>query len=119
MGVIDKEGYIWHRGRLKRFVKIGGEMVSLVKTESVLEELLPDGVRCCVVEIPDSKKGARLIAAVTQEVDEKEMRKKLSNDLPQINIPSKFLVFEELPKMGSGKMDFRSITDMVKKRVAE
>ena len=119
MGVIDKEGYIWHRGRLKRFVKIGGEMVSLVKTESVLEELLPDGVSCCVVEIPDFKKGARLIAAVTQEVDEKEMRKKLSNDLPQINIPSKFLVFEELPKMGSGKMDFRSITDMVKKRVAD
>ncbi len=115
MGIIDEDGFIWHRGRLKRFVKIGGEMVSLVKTESVLEGLLPDGVSCCVVEIPDPQKGARLVAAVTQKVDENEMRKKMGKELPQINIPSRFIVFDELPKMGSGKLDFRTITDMVRK----
>jgi acyl-[acyl-carrier-protein]-phospholipid O-acyltransferase/long-chain-fatty-acid--[acyl-carrier-protein] ligase len=92
-------------------------MVSLVKTESVLEELLPDGVSCCVVEIPDPQKGARLVAAVTQKVDENEMRKKLGKELPQINIPSRFIVFDELPKMGSGKLDFRTITDLVKKKL--
>jgi acyl-[acyl-carrier-protein]-phospholipid O-acyltransferase/long-chain-fatty-acid--[acyl-carrier-protein] ligase len=117
MGVIDEDGFIWHRGRLKRFVKIGGEMVSLVKTESVLETLLPDGVSCCVVEIPDPQKGARLIAAVTQKVDENEMRKKLGKELPQINIPSRFMVFDELPKMGSGKVDFRTITEMVREKI--
>jgi len=118
MGVIDKDGYIWHRGRLKRFVKIGGEMVSLVKSESVLESLLPDGVGCCVVEVPDIKKGARLIAAVTESVDEREIRKQMSKSLPAISVPSQFLVFDELPKMGSGKMDFRSITELVRKRIA-
>lgn len=117
MGVVDNDGFIWHRGRLKRFVKIGGEMVSLVKTESALEGLLPDGVSCCVVEIPDPQKGARLIAAVTQKVDENEMRKKMSKELPQINIPSRFMVFDELPKMGSGKVDFRTITEMVREKM--
>ncbi|MEJ2627739.1 MAG: AMP-binding protein, partial [bacterium] len=34
MGMLDEDGYLWHKGRLKRFVKIGGEMVSLVNTES-------------------------------------------------------------------------------------
>ena len=67
MGVLDEEGFLWHRGRLKRFVKIGGEMVSLVRVESVLLGLLPEGVDCCVVEVPDSLKGARIVAAVTHD----------------------------------------------------
>ncbi|MCK5119105.1 MAG: AMP-binding protein, partial [Candidatus Latescibacteria bacterium] len=119
MGVLDEEGFLWHRGRLRRFVKIGGEMVSLVRTESVLEELLPDDVSCCVVEVPDSLKGARIVAAVTAEVDEKEMRKKLSEKLPPIAIPKRFVVFPELPKMGSGKVDFRTITRMVREKVLD
>jgi acyl-[acyl-carrier-protein]-phospholipid O-acyltransferase/long-chain-fatty-acid--[acyl-carrier-protein] ligase len=117
MGVLDEDGFLWHRGRLRRFVKIGGEMVSLVKTESVLEELLPEGVSCCVVEVPDSLKGARIIAAVTENVDRKKMLKKLSEKLPPIALPKEFTVFPELPKMASGKVDFRIITDMVRERM--
>lgn len=117
MGVFDEDGYLWHRGRLKRFVKIGGEMVSLVKSEAVLEEFLPDGVSCCVVEIPDPKKGARLVAAVTQKVDDKEIIKKMSAKLPNIFIPTQFITFDELPKMGSGKIDFRTTTEMVRERM--
>ena len=119
MGIQDADGFLWHKGRLKRFVKIGGEMVSLVKTESVLEELLPKGVDCCVVEVPDARKGARLIAAVTGEVDTKKLIKQLGEKLPAISIPNQFVVFDELPKMGSGKMAFRLITDMVRKEIAK
>lgn len=117
MGVLDEDGYLWHRGRLKRFVKIGGEMVSLVRSEAVLEELLPEGVSCCVVDIPDARKGARLAAAVTAKINEKEIIKKMGEKLPNISIPTQFVVFDELPKMGSGKIDFRTTTDMVKKRL--
>ena len=53
MGMFDEDGYLWHRGRLKRFAKIGGEMVSLVKVESVLADLLPENVDGCLVEVPD------------------------------------------------------------------
>jgi acyl-[acyl-carrier-protein]-phospholipid O-acyltransferase/long-chain-fatty-acid--[acyl-carrier-protein] ligase len=117
MGVLDEDGFLWHRGRLKRFVKIGGEMVSLVKTESVLEQALPEGISCCVVEIPDPRKGARLAAAVTGKVNDKDIIRKLSEKLPSIAIPNQYVYFEELPKMGSGKMDFRTITDMVRKKL--
>lgn len=119
MGMIDKDGYIWHRGRLKRFVKIGGEMVSLVKTESVLEEVLPAGTSCCVVEIPDPHKGARLAAAVTQKVNDREIIKKLSEKLPPIAIPNQYILFDELPKMGTGKVDFRTTTDLVRKKLGK
>ncbi len=117
MGMLDHDDYLWHKGRLKRFVKIGGEMVSLVKTEDTLEKLLPDSVNCCIVEVPDARKGARLIAAVTQKVNERTMINKMSKLLPSIAIPNQFIVFDELPKMGSGKLDFRTITDMVKEQL--
>jgi len=117
MGIMDKDGFLWHRGRLKRFVKIGGEMVSLVRTETVLQKLLPANIDCCMVEVPDSRKGARLVAVVTKKIDEKAMIKKLGADLPPIAIPSKFVIFKELPKMGTGKADFRTMTKMVREKL--
>ena len=117
MGMMDEEGYLWHRGRLKRFVKIGGEMVSLVQVETVLAGLLPEDVDYCVVEVPDSLKGAKIVAAVTRPIEERKILKKMADLLPSIAIPKQFLVMEDLPKMGSGKIDFRSITDMVRMRL--
>jgi len=119
MGMFDEDGYLWHRGRLKRFVKIGGEMISLVNTESILNTALPDHIDCCVVEVPHPTKGAQLIAAVSEEINKKEIIKKLGKELPKIAIPKTFMVFPNLPKMGSGKLDFRTITEMVKERRKE
>ena len=62
MGYLDEDGFLWHSGRFKRFVKIGGEMVSLVKVENTLEKFLPMGVSCCVVDISDERKGSSIIA---------------------------------------------------------
>ncbi len=117
MGWQDEDGYLWHVGRLKRFVKIGGEMISLIKVEDVLEKLLPPDTKCCVVEIPDQKKGAKIVAAVTQQIDEKEILKKMSEQLPNIGLPKQFVVIPELPQMGSGKIDFRSTTNLVREMV--
>ena len=114
MGNLDEDGYLWHVGRLKRFVKIGGEMVSLIRVENALEKHLPDDVLCCVVDVPDAIKGARIVAAVTAPVDEKKILKKIAADLPKIALPKIFTVIEELPKMGSGKIDFRKVTFMVR-----
>ncbi len=114
MGWVDEEGYLWHVGRLKRFVKIGGEMISLIKVEDVLEKLLPENTKCCVVEIPDQTKGAKIVAAITQPINEKETLKKMSEHLPNIALPKQFVVIPELPQMGTGKIDFRTTTNMVR-----
>ncbi len=113
MGWMDEDGYLWHVGRLKRFVKIGGEMVSLIKVEDVLEKLVPEGTRVCVVEVPDQMKGARIVAAITQPIEEKEILKKMSEQLPNIALPKNFVVVAELPQMASGKIDFRTTTNLV------
>ncbi len=117
MGVLDEEGYLWHRGRLKRFVKIGGEMVSLVRVETEMLRHLPEGIDCCVVEVPDSLKGARIVAAVTGEINERKVLKALAEELPAIALPRQFVVLGEFPKMGSGKIDFRTITELVRQKL--
>jgi len=117
MGVLDEDGYLWHRGRLKRFVKIGGEMVSLVRIEAELEKLLPEEIECCAVELPDSRKGAVIVVAVSQAVDEKRLLGELAASLPPISLPRHFVVLEEMPKMGSGKVDFRTATLLVRKKL--
>jgi acyl-[acyl-carrier-protein]-phospholipid O-acyltransferase/long-chain-fatty-acid--[acyl-carrier-protein] ligase len=111
MGVMDKDGYLWHVGRLRRFVKIGGEMVSLIRIEDALEKCLPADNECCVVEVPDPMRGARIVAVITQSIDEKAILKQLSSQLPNIALPKQFIVMQDLPKMGSGKIDFRTITE--------
>jgi len=118
MGNIDDDGYLWHVGRLKRFVKIGGEMVSLVKIEDILEKFLPEESHCCVVEIPDAKKGARIVGVVTTPLDEKVVLKQMAAHLPPISLPKIFLVWESLPKMGSGKIDFRTISEMAREQLS-
>jgi len=113
MGFFDEEGYLWHAGRFKRFAKVGGEMVSLVKVENVLEKYLPEGVQCCVVEVLEEKKGSTIVATVSQEVNKTHILRSMMTDLPAIYLPREFIVIEDLPMMSSGKIDFRTVTRMV------
>jgi len=119
MGYFDEEGYLFHAGRFKRFAKIGGEMVSLVKVENTLEKYLPAGISCCIVEISDKKKGSTIIATVTNEVNKTEMLRHMMNDLPVIALPRQFIIVKELPMMGTGKIDFRKVTKIVQEKINE
>jgi acyl-[acyl-carrier-protein]-phospholipid O-acyltransferase/long-chain-fatty-acid--[acyl-carrier-protein] ligase len=113
MGFFDEDGFLWHAGRFKRFAKIGGEMVSLVKVENILEKFLPSGVSCCVVEVSDEKKGSYIVATVSREVHKTEILRKMMNELPVIALPRQFIVIKELPMMSTGKIDFRTVTKTV------
>ncbi|MCX6333758.1 MAG: AMP-binding protein [Bacteroidia bacterium] len=113
MGFFDEDGFLWHAGRFKRFAKVGGEMVSLVKVENILEKLLPEGVSCCVVEVPDLKRGSYIVATTSNEVNKTHILRMMLNELPIIALPREFIVINELPMMSTGKIDFRSVTRMV------
>lgn len=113
LGYMDEDGYIWHRGRLKRFVKIGGEMISLVMVEEILNELTPEAVQCCAVELPDARRGSKIVAVTSLEIDSQELGKRLAAELPNLALPKKYVVIPEFPRMGSGKTDFRGLTNLV------
>lgn len=116
MGFLDDDGFLWHKGRLKRFVKVSGEMVSLVRVEEILNKHLPNDVICCVVDVPNPTKGTDVVAAVTtSKINQKEILKKMSKELPGIAVPKEFYVLEEIPMMGSGKVNFREVEKTCRK----
>jgi len=71
------------------------------------------GVSCCVVEVSDELKGAAIVATVTIEINKADILRKMGDELPNIALPKQFIVIKELPMMGTGKIDFRSVTKIV------
>lgn len=123
VAIIDEDGFIKITGRISRFSKIGGEMVPHLKIESVLSEFLDqtpeddadDHLAVAVTAVPDEKKGERLVVLYTSEhktVDDMVAKLK-ETGLPNVFIPSadSFFRVEELPILGTGKIDLKGIRD--------
>jgi acyl-[acyl-carrier-protein]-phospholipid O-acyltransferase/long-chain-fatty-acid--[acyl-carrier-protein] ligase len=74
-------------------------------------------VVCCVVDVPNPKKGADVVAAVaTGEFDRKKILKKMAKELPAIAVPKEFYIIEDIPIMGSGKVAFREVEKICRER---
>ncbi len=110
IAMLDEDGYIWHRGRAKRFLKIGGEMISLVMVEEALQGFFDQDVNYCVVEVQKADGSACVGLAVDSSCELLEVKKHLGKTgLIPLSHPSKIFVLDEIPIMGSGKVDFRAV----------
>ncbi|MGI9457322.1 MAG: acyl-[ACP]--phospholipid O-acyltransferase [Aeoliella sp.] len=124
---IDADGFIEITGRESRFSKIGGEMVPHIGVEEAIEHYLgivddDECQRVVVTAVPDARKGERL-AVVHRAVDRTvpEICDGLrSAGLPNLWIPStdSFLEVEEIPILGSGKLDLKGVAQLAKERLA-
>jgi acyl-[acyl-carrier-protein]-phospholipid O-acyltransferase/long-chain-fatty-acid--[acyl-carrier-protein] ligase len=108
MGLIDKDGFLWYKGRLRRFVKIGGEMISLAAVEEEAGKVISS--LCCAVEIPNKVKGSEIVLVVTKQIEQKKITKALKESIGSIAVPTRFVYLDELPIMSNGKVDFRTTT---------
>jgi acyl-[acyl-carrier-protein]-phospholipid O-acyltransferase/long-chain-fatty-acid--[acyl-carrier-protein] ligase len=107
IATIDAEGYVTIKGRLKRFAKIGGEMVSLTAIEQAAARVWPE--KChAVLNIPHARKGEALILVTEQEgVDRTKLLEDLrAQGLPDIAIPHQIVWLEKIPVLGAGKIDY-------------
>lgn len=117
---VDADGYIHITGRQSRFSKIGGEMVPHLRIEEVLTQVLgvdDEGEQAAVViGVPDKKKGERIVVLYrTPEIAADELCRKLGEaGLPPIWIPSpdSFFRVDEIPILGTGKLDLKRAKDM-------
>jgi acyl-[acyl-carrier-protein]-phospholipid O-acyltransferase/long-chain-fatty-acid--[acyl-carrier-protein] ligase len=111
---IDDEGYVSIRGRAKRFAKIGGEMVSLTAVEAYMEALWPEFMHG-VVSIPDEKKGEQLVLVTTNSnADRKDIIAYVkANGISELSIPRNIIKLEKLPLLGTGKVDYVTLKEMV------
>ncbi|WP_395698721.1 acyl-[ACP]--phospholipid O-acyltransferase [Methylocella sp.] len=111
---IDAEGFVFIKGRAKRFAKIGGEMISLAAVEALAAELWPDDPSAAAT-VPDARKGEKLVLVTQRKgaarADFQGFAK--SRGAGDLMIPAQVLVVEKLPLLGSGKVDYRALNELV------
>ena len=107
--VIDEEGFIKIVGRVKRFAKIAGEMISLSAVEEWIRKALPTNL-LAVIAIPDAKKGEALILIVDTYANPGDIKDiitktKQTLDIPELAVP-KIINVGKIPLLGTGKIDY-------------
>lgn len=115
---VDPAGYLQIRGRLKRFAKVSGEMVSLTAVEDALAGAFPQyGLRCqvAVVARPDEDKGEALIAVTNEaKLTLEEIRGAIKGKgFTNLAVPREIKVVREIPKLGTGKVNHRELQKLL------
>jgi acyl-[acyl-carrier-protein]-phospholipid O-acyltransferase / long-chain-fatty-acid--[acyl-carrier-protein] ligase len=112
--VTDK-GFLKIVGRLKRFAKISGEMVSLTALEEALAGQFGDRKEVAVMAISDELKGERLILVTNNPVVElKAVRNILkSKGFSDLSCPRDMQFIKDIPKLGTGKIDYVKLKEVL------
>lgn len=120
LGHVDKEGFLILSGRMKRFTKIGGEMISLgALEEAVFNGLVKKGVKgdkaqVAVLGSEEDNTKSFLVLFTTQDIDKKEANLILREaGFSRIVKISQTYKLHEIPLMGSGKVDYRKLQALV------
>ena len=122
MGQIDTDGYLHFLGRYKELIIRGGENIMPSEVETAVSAL--EGVdQVKVVGVPDAFFGEavaaciRLLPGVTW--DEERARESLSKTLARFKIPKWFLLYEDFPMLGNGKIDGVALGRDARQRVEQ
>ncbi len=115
---MDTHGYVYITGRISRFSKIAGEMVPHGAVEDALQQASGSDLPCvAVVSIADETKGEQLAVCYTEKAGDPAalVAALRAIGLPNLWIPrmANFFHVPELPVLGTGKLDLRSIQKMV------
>jgi len=107
---ISADGYVSILGRVKRFAKVAGEMVSLEAAERLVAGISPNHLHA-VVARPDPKKGEALLLCTTDKAlsVDKLVQTARETGFPELATPREIKLMKELPLLGTGKTDYVSL----------
>lgn len=118
LGVLDDNGYLTISGRLKRFIKIGGEMISLSAIEeALLQESLKKGwlsqvegpaLAICATENPGEKPKIFLFSRFSVPAEDVNQSLKEAGFSNLVRVAS-VISLNEIPVMGTGKVNYRAL----------
>lgn len=108
LATVDKDGFIYIKGRKNELIKSAGYRFSSYEIEEVLNGI--EGViNCVVIAIPDDTLGEAVVAMVKTQIPTEEFRRKIifrcNQLLPSYKTPKKIKFIEEFPLNASNKID--------------
>jgi acyl-[acyl-carrier-protein]-phospholipid O-acyltransferase / long-chain-fatty-acid--[acyl-carrier-protein] ligase len=113
---VDASGYVTIKDRAKRFAKISGEMISLTAIENLIYDLWPDKHHA-ILNFPDAKKGEQLILVTDYKLATRHALLKFYQEkgLSELSLPRRLYFIDEMPLLGSGKVNYREVTVWLEK----
>lgn len=115
---MDESGRLTFQGRLKRFVKVGGEMISLPQIETVLLEIFgsradaPQEGPALAVEAMPEESGSAIVLFSPLELSLPEVNAALRGaGLSSLYAVRRIVRVAAVPLLGSGKTDYRALKD--------
>ncbi|WP_431857870.1 AMP-binding protein [Azospirillum sp.] len=117
---VDADGFARIVGRVKRFAKLGGEMVSLAGVEAHAAKLWPDDAHAAVA-LPDTRKGERIVLLTSRAGAHREefLAFARAHGIPELLVPKTVLWVEAIPTMGSGKADYPAVKRMAENALSD
>jgi acyl-[acyl-carrier-protein]-phospholipid O-acyltransferase/long-chain-fatty-acid--[acyl-carrier-protein] ligase len=111
---VDEDGFLRLVGRLRRFAKIAGEMVSLESVETLARTAAPDGAHAAMSQA-DGRRGESLILFTTDAALNRERLQDAARraGVPERVIPRKIIHLPALPLLGTGKTDYTTLKQMI------
>ena len=115
---MDQDGRLTFQGRLKRFVKVGGEMISLPQIENVLLDAFgrhadaPQEGPALAVEATPEESGSAVVLFTPLPLTLAEVNAALRGaGLSSLYAVKRIVPVEAIPLLGSGKTDYRALKD--------
>ncbi len=117
LAALDSEGYIVFHGRLKRFLKAGGEMISLPALEEPFTRHFPptdDGPRVAIEGTESTSGERRVVLFTTEEISLRDANALLVKEgFRGVMRLDEVRRVDKLPLLGSGKMDYKRLRAMI------
>ncbi|HEX3147533.1 MAG TPA: AMP-binding protein [Gemmataceae bacterium] len=121
LGELDPDGMVAFRGRLKRFLKAGGEMISLPALEEPFAKMYPptdDGPRVAVEGI-ETADGRRIVLFTTVDISLRDANAKLQTEgfrgVFRLDAVTRI---DRIPVLGTGKTDYKALRALIEKETA-
>jgi acyl-[acyl-carrier-protein]-phospholipid O-acyltransferase/long-chain-fatty-acid--[acyl-carrier-protein] ligase len=103
---LDDDGFVKIVGRVKRFAKVAGEMVSLEAVEKLA--LAASSASHAASTQPDPTRGETILLFTTDRSLSREKLQTAARDggWPEIAVPRRIIAVDALPLLGTGKIDY-------------
>jgi len=112
-GRLDEDGFLTIVDRYSRFAKVAGEMVSLGLVENEIVKILGENDQIAITALPDEKKGEKLVLLLEGEMEVEVLKEQVKVlGMNPLFVPSEYYKVDEIPKLGTGKADFKGAKKM-------
>jgi acyl-[acyl-carrier-protein]-phospholipid O-acyltransferase/long-chain-fatty-acid--[acyl-carrier-protein] ligase len=110
---VDSAGFVTIVGRVKRFAKVAGEMVSLEVVEKIGAAASPDRAHAATTVSSVQRGEVILLYTEDKTLDRgRLLAAARQGGLPEIAVPRQVVHIEKLPRLGNGKVDYVSLKDI-------